>query len=150
MPSLKVSLNQDYARLQKQRLCRNLFMKLKILPLPSQYTYFLFSCLWSTTETNILLTPRFTTWTLDNTQNFHKPLPSLTKCEKGTYCPGIKVYDGFLLILKMYLIIQTESSQKNSFYSLDEYFQFNKKQFLSQHIVCKLSTIYIINNVFIT
>jgi hypothetical protein len=26
--------------------------------------------------------------------NFHQPLPSLTKCQKESYYPGIKVYDG--------------------------------------------------------
>ena len=41
--------------------CRKLFKKLQILTLPSIYIYILFSCSWSTTETNALLTLRFTT-----------------------------------------------------------------------------------------
>jgi len=63
--------------------CTNLFMKLKILPLPSQYVSFLFFSLWSKIETNTLLTPRFIIQTLVNTQIFINFYPASLNIKKG-------------------------------------------------------------------
>jgi len=63
--------------------CTNLFMKLKILPLPSQYVSFLFFSLWSKIETNTLLTPRFIIQTLVNTQIFINFYPASLNIKKA-------------------------------------------------------------------
>ena len=90
--------------------CRKLFQKLQILTLPSQYIFYL---LLFVTNNRNQYTVNSEIHHINTRQHstFHQPLPSLTKYQKGTYCLGIKGYSDFLLISKMYLIIQTESSQ---------------------------------------
>ena len=79
--------------------CRNLFIKLKILPLPSQYLFYL----------HLFVIKNRNQYTVNskihhiNTRkhsNFHQPLPSLTQCKKGTYCLVIKVYNELPLYTK--------------------------------------------------
>jgi hypothetical protein len=67
--------------------------------------------------------------------NFHQPLTSLTKYQKGMYCLGVKVYNGlpsyiedisdnpirFKSILKDILYV-------NSVYPLDEHSELNNNQ----------------------
>jgi hypothetical protein len=72
--------------------CRNLFMKLKMLPLLSQYIFSL----------HLFVVKNRNQYTLNsrihhiNTRqhtHFHQPLPSLTEYQKGTYFLVIKVYN---------------------------------------------------------
>ena len=90
--------------------CIKLFMILKILTLSSQY---IFSLLLFVINNRNQYTLNSEINHINTTQHskFHQPLLSLTKYQKGTYCLGIKVYSDFLLISKIYLLIQTESSQ---------------------------------------
>jgi hypothetical protein len=71
--------------------CRNLFMKLKILPLPSQ---FILSLLFVIKNRN-QYTVNSELYHIDTRQhfNFHHSLPSLAKYQKGVYYLGVKVFD---------------------------------------------------------
>jgi hypothetical protein len=93
--------------------CRNLFMKLKMLPLPSQYIYIYIYFLLFVIKNRNQYTVNSKIHHINTRQhsNFHLPIPRLTKYQKGNYCLGLKVYSGFLLISKTYMIIQTESRQ---------------------------------------
>jgi hypothetical protein len=115
--------------------CRNLFMKLKILPLPSQ-------CIFSL---HLFVIKNRNQYTVNskihhiNTRKhskFHQPLLSLTEYQRGTYCLVIKVYSELPLYIKdvsdnpnRFKSILKDFLYKSSFYSLDEYFQLNKDQY---------------------
>jgi len=110
--------------------CRELFKKLKILPLASQYIYLLM--LFVVDNLN------YFTSNSDNhsigtrqSHNFYQPTTNLALFQKGVYCMGIKVFNtlpqdikeisnnsrDFEIKLRRFLHV-------NSFYSIDEYFQY--------------------------
>jgi len=72
--------------------CTNLFMELKILPLPSQY---IFSLLLFVIKNRNQYTVNSKIHQINTRQhpNFHHLLPSLTKYQKGIYYLSIKVYN---------------------------------------------------------
>jgi hypothetical protein len=118
--------------------CRQLFKTIQILPLPSQYilTLLLFvvknrSQHRTNSEVHDLNTRQH--------YNLHQPLSNLVKYQKGVYYVGMVFnslpshikhksdnYGEFKLILKHFL-------HNHSFYSLKEYFQYNKKQLDHHH-----------------
>jgi hypothetical protein len=69
--------------------------------------------------------------------NFHKPFVNLTKYQKGVYYLGVKVFN----MLPSYIKIEYDNSKKfkfvlqeflyaNSFYFLDEYFEYKKVKYI--------------------
>jgi hypothetical protein len=112
---------------------RNMFTKLKILPLPSQ---FILSLLFVIKNMN-QYTVNSKVYHIDTRQhfNFHQPLPSLVKYQKGVYYLGAKVFSGLPSYIKhesnnptRFKLILKDFLHENSFYSRDEYFQLNKNQ----------------------
>jgi hypothetical protein len=113
--------------------CRQLFKKIQILPLPSQY---ILTLLLFVIKNRNQYTANFEVHDINTRQHYdlYQPLSSLIKYQKGVYYIGIKVfsslpsyikdkfdnYKDFKLTLKHFL-------PNNSIYSLKEYFQYNKK-----------------------
>jgi hypothetical protein len=112
--------------------CRELFKKLEILPLCSQYIFSLSifviknKHLFCTNNQIHSVHTRFKT-------NLHPPIANLTKFQKGVYCSGIKIYNNpphnikdltnqitlFRNALKRFLLI-------HSFYNSEEYFNYGR------------------------
>ena len=115
--------------------CRNLFMKLKMLPLLSQYIFSLHLFVIKN-RNQYTFNSRIHHINTRQHTNFHQPLPSLTEYQKGTYSLVIKVYNELPSYIKdvsdnpnRFKSILKDVLYKNSFYSLDEYFQLNKNQY---------------------
>jgi hypothetical protein len=108
--------------------CRDLFKKLCILLLHSQY---IFSILLFVVKNRGLFKTnsdvhKFNTWT---NYDLHLPTAKLTVYQKEVYYSGIKIYNHLSLHLKQlsYAIKKFKSALKrflltNSFYTLDEYY----------------------------
>ena len=110
--------------------CRESFKEMKKLPLPSQY---IFSLLLYVVNNRHLFTKNSEIHNIDTRQNnnLYPPITSLTKVQKGAYYSGIKIYNHlptsikelsneqkpFRSALKRFLYI-------NSFYSMEEYFNY--------------------------
>jgi len=65
--------------------------------------------------------------------NFHHPSVNVTKCQKGMYYLGVKVFTMLPSCIKTefdntkkFKVILQKCLQENSFYSLDEYFELQK------------------------
>ena len=111
--------------------CRNLFRKLKILPVASQYIYSLMLF--------VVNNKKFFTSNSDKrfkgtrqSLNFYQPKTNLTLFQKGVNYMGIKVFN----TLPQYIKEISNNSREfetnlkrflhaHSFYSIDEYFQYN-------------------------
>jgi len=112
--------------------CRELFQRLEILPLYSQYIFSLSifvikdKHLYNTNSQIHSVDTRFKT-------NLHPPIANLTKFQKGVYYSGIKLFNNlphgiknlanqitlFWNALKRFLLL-------NSFYNSDEYFIYQR------------------------
>jgi len=112
--------------------CKKLFLNLKILPLPSQY---ILSLLLFVIRNKNQFPVNSTIHHFDTRQhaNFHQPSVNVTKFQKGVSNLGTKVFN----MLPSYIKIESDNPKKfklvlqkflykNSFYSLDEYFQSRK------------------------
>jgi hypothetical protein len=127
--------------------CRQLFTKIQILLLPSQYilTIPLF-----VVKNKNLYKENLEVHNINTRQhcNLHQPLPSLVKYQKGIYCDGTEVFN----CLPSYTKIKSDNPRvskltlkhflhNNSFYSLKEYLQYNTKLggnfmvFISNYII---------------
>jgi hypothetical protein len=106
--------------------CRELFRKLEILPLYSQYILSIAIFVIKKTNVNFIRIIRSTT-------NLHPPTAQLKKKQKGVYYSEIKVFNSlphdinelanevipFRNILRTFLLI-------HSFYNIDEYFNYKR------------------------
>jgi hypothetical protein len=115
---------------RKEVSCRNLFQKLKILPLMSQY---ILSLMVFIIKNKNQLTVNSETHNINTRQHttLHQPTSNLTGYQKGFCCSGVRAYNklpphikqlsgdpkNFELWLKKFLCL-------HSFYSLEEYFQY--------------------------
>jgi hypothetical protein len=110
--------------------CREIFNKMEIMTLYSQYIYSLILY----TVNNIYLfntnneIHKYKTRSLNN---FHLPAVNLTKCNKGAYISGIKVFNHLPQAIKMVTDERCFKSAlkrflyNNYFYSRNEYYQYN-------------------------
>jgi hypothetical protein len=112
----------------KNASCRELFKKLNILPLQSQYIY---SIILFITKNKDHFSPNSHIHTINtrHNNNLYVPAANLTLYQKGVYYSGIKIFNHlpttiknlsdyknkFQIALKKFLL-------NNSFYSLEEYF----------------------------
>ena len=111
--------------------CRNLLRKLKILPFSSQY---IFSITMFIVKNKHQFTANSEIHGINTRQhsNLHQPAPNLTRFKQGIYYSGVKIYNNVPLHIKQ-LSDNPRSFElklKNflhfySFYSLEEYFQYN-------------------------
>jgi hypothetical protein len=72
--------------------CRKIFTSLKVLPLPSQYIYFLVKFVFNNRDLFATNTDKYKRVTR-NSLNLYFPLTNLTIFQKGSQYFGIKVYD---------------------------------------------------------
>jgi len=115
---------------RKEVSCRNLFRKLKILPLMSQY---ILSLMMFVIKNKNQFTVNSEIHNINTRQhaNLHQPTSNLTGYQQGIYCSEVSVYNkldphtkqlsddpkNFELRLKKFLYL-------HSFCSLEEYFQY--------------------------
>jgi hypothetical protein len=112
--------------------CREVFKLLKILPLSGQYIYS--SIMFLVNNRNLFLdNVELYTIKTRNSHNLHPPLSHSTKHQKGVHCTGIRVFNHLPPSIKS-TVNETKMFKKtlkkflldNSFYSIDEYFNFKK------------------------
>jgi hypothetical protein len=72
--------------------CRNLFRKLEILPLASQYILSLMLFVVKNTNFFILNSGNHDICTRQS-MNFYQPLSNLTVYQKGVHCMGVRLYN---------------------------------------------------------
>ena len=109
--------------------CRSLFKKLGILPLASQYIYLLMLFvvnnmdLFKFNSATAIITTRQST-------NLHQSSISLSICQKGVHCMGVRIYNKLpFYIKKSYSNLRKFKNDlkdflhTNNFYSIEEYFQ---------------------------
>jgi len=113
--------------------CRKLFMNLKILPLPSQYILSLLMFM-IINRSQFLVNSEMHHINTRQHVNFHKPSVNVAKYQKGVYYLGVKVFNAipsdikteFNNPMKFKVALQKFLCEK-SFYSLDEYFDLQKR-----------------------
>jgi hypothetical protein len=112
----------------KNASCRDLFKKLKILPLQSQYIYSILLFIVKHKD-NFSLNSDIHTINTRYNSNLHVPPANLTTYQKGVHFSGVKIFNHlpptiknlynnkkqFQATLKKFLL-------NNSFYSLEEYY----------------------------
>jgi hypothetical protein len=110
--------------------CRNLFRKLEILLLASQYILSPMIFVVKNKKRFILNSGNHNINTTQS-RNFYQPLPNLTVYQKGVYCMGIRVYNNLLFHIKedSYNLSKFKrclkyNLQTHYFYSIEEYFQY--------------------------
>jgi hypothetical protein len=110
--------------------CRNLFRKLEILPLASQYILSLMLFLVKNKNLFILNSGNGNRSTRQS-RNFYEPLSNLTVYQKGVHCMGIRVYNNlpFHIKVESYNLSKSKICLKHFlhthyFYSIEEYFQY--------------------------
>ena len=113
--------------------CGKLFISLEILPLPFQYIFSLLFFFTIRNKNQLLINSEMHHIDTRQHANFHQPSVNMTKYKKAVYYIGVKVFN------MLYSYIQTEFDNpkkfkavsqkflyKNSFYSLDEFFELQK------------------------
>ena len=112
--------------------CREFFKLLKILPLSAQYVYSLLMFLVNNRNLFLDNAELHTTKTR-NSNNLHPPLSHLTKYQNGVHYAGIRVFNHLPTSIKS-TVNETKVFKKtlkrflldNSFYSMDEFFNFKE------------------------
>jgi len=110
--------------------CRNLFRKLEILPLASQYIYLLMLFVFNNIN-SFLLNSNNSTKNTRQSINLHQPSTSLTVYQRRVYWMGIKFYNNLPVHIKKlsnnprkFKIGLKKCLHTHYFYSTDEYLQF--------------------------
>jgi hypothetical protein len=110
--------------------CMDLFRKLEILPLASQYILSLMLFVVKNKNVFILNSGNHNISTRQS-RNFYQPLPNLNVYQKGVYCMGIRVYNNLLFLIeeKSYNVSKFKRVfkaffHKHFFYSIEEYFHY--------------------------
>jgi hypothetical protein len=112
----------------KNTSCRELFKKLYILPLQSQYIY---SILLFITKNKDQFSPNSHVHTINtrHSNNLYVPVANLTLYQKGVYYSGIKIFNHLPTTIKnlsddknKFQIALRKFLVNNSFYSQEEYF----------------------------
>jgi hypothetical protein len=101
--------------------CREHFKKLKILPLESQYILSLLLFIVDNGD-YFKVNSEIHNINSRNKLNLHLPISYLSVHQKGTYYSGIKMFNSLpsqIKDLKIFLYF-------HSFYTLDEYFSYNR------------------------
>jgi hypothetical protein len=118
--------------LRRRDSCREHFKKLKILPLQSQYILSLLllvvgnrSCFKENSDIHNINTR--------TKSNLHQPLANSSTYQKGAYYYGIKVFNSLPSQIKALSAYRNQFRcalerflYSHSFYTLDEYFSYNK------------------------
>jgi len=115
-------------RCENRVSCRNLFKKLQILPVTSQY---LLSLLMFVVQNKNLFSTNIENHNIDTTQrnNLYLPQANLTIYQKAAYYSGIEIFNNLPWRLSMSLVTKKRFKiplkqflYTYSFYTLEEYF----------------------------
>jgi IS1 family transposase len=118
------------AGVKSRNSCRNLFMRLEILPLPCEYIFILMKSVVNNQE-HFQTNSTIHSINTRNRHHLHRPTASLSCLQKSAYCAGIKIFNSlpsnltsltnkksqFKVELKRYL-------NTHSFYSVEEFLTF--------------------------
>ena len=113
--------------------CRKFFFNLEILPLPSQYILSLLLCMIRN-KNQFLINSEIYHINSRQHANLHQPSVNVSKYQKAVYYLGVKVFN----LLPPYIKTESDNHKKfkvvlqtflleNSFYSLEEYFELQKR-----------------------
>ena len=112
--------------------CRKLFYNLEILPLPSQYIISLLLFMIRNKNQFLVNSEIYHTDTRQHA-NFHHPSVNVAKYQKGVYYLGVKLFNMLPSYIKTefdnpkkFKVVLQKILHENSFYSLDENFEFKK------------------------
>jgi hypothetical protein len=112
--------------------CRKLFLKLEILPLPSQYilSLLLFMII---NKNQFLVNSEIYHIETRQHANLHQPTVNVSTDQKALYCLGVRVFNMLLSHIKTesdnskkFKVLLQKFLHKNSFYFFDEYFELQK------------------------
>jgi hypothetical protein len=111
--------------------CRQLFIDLKILPQPSLYIYHLI--LFVNKNNDIFTTNnKIHNYCTRQCCNLHQPAVNLAQFQKGVLCKGVKMYNSLPAYIKheshnqkQFETVLKSFLHKNSFYSLEEFFNYH-------------------------
>jgi hypothetical protein len=114
---------------QPRDFCTEIFMKLEIMTLYSQYTYFLL--LYTVNNKHLFnLNNEIHKYNTRLHSNFDVPIVHITKLYKGAYISGIKVFNHLRQVIKnlannekSFKLILKRVLYQHPFYSISEYFQ---------------------------
>jgi hypothetical protein len=115
--------------------CRQLFKTLRILPLQSQYIYSLLCLVVNNMDSYQFISDIHNRNTRHgNNLNFYQSSAHLSLYQKGTYYIGIRVFNSLPLYLKQsynncicFKLVLKDFLCCHSFYTLEEYFEHEKK-----------------------
>ena len=112
--------------------CGKLFFNLEILTLPSQYIISLLLFMIRNKNQFLVNSEIYHSDTRQQA-NFHQPSVNVAKYQKEVYCLGVKVFNmppsytkTELDNPKKFKVVLQKFLYKNSFYSLDKYFELQK------------------------
>jgi len=112
--------------------CKEYFKKMKILPLQSQYLLPLLLFVADNGE-YFRLNSEIRSFNTKNKSNLHPPPSKLTVFQRGPYYSGIKAFNNLPTYLKNLLQTKKQFKQAlkeffhfHSFYSLNEFYNYNK------------------------
>jgi len=113
--------------------CKKLFFNLEILPLPSQYILSLLLFMIKN-KNQFLVNSEIHHIDTRQHANLHQPSVNMTKYQKGMYCLGVKVFNMLPSYIKTefdnpkkFKVVLQKFLYKNSFYSVNEYFELQKR-----------------------
>jgi hypothetical protein len=113
--------------------CRKLFINLEILPLPSQYIFSLLMFMIRN-RSQFLVNSEIHHLNTRQHANFHQSSVNVVKYQKGVYYLGVKVFNVFPSDMKTefnnpnkFKVVLQKFLCEKSFYSLDEYFNLQKR-----------------------
>jgi hypothetical protein len=113
--------------------CRKLFINLEILLLPSQYIPSLLMFM-TRNRSQFLVNSEIHHLNTRQHANFHQPSVNVVKYQKVVYYLGVKVFNAFPSYIKTefnnpkkFKVVLQKFLCEKSFYSLDEYFNFQKR-----------------------
>jgi hypothetical protein len=109
--------------------CRELFTKMRILPLPSQYIFSLLMFL-NKNKDQFTVNSQVHQYATRHQSDFHQPTTNLAKCQKGIGYMGVKVFNRLPINVKKdfdnlnrFRHSLMNFLREKSFYSLQEYFE---------------------------
>jgi hypothetical protein len=119
---------------KRSQSCRELFIKLKILPLPSQYIFSLLMFL-NKNKDQFTINSQIHHYATRQQSDFHQPTANRAKYQKGTGYMGVKVFNRLPINIKKeidnpkkFRHILKNFLKEKSFYSLQEYFELENIQ----------------------
>ena len=113
--------------------CRKLFINLEILPLPSQYILSLLIFMVRN-RSQFLVNSEIHHINTRQHANFHQPSVNVAKYQKGVYYLGVNAFNAIPSYIKTefnnpkkFKAVLQKFLYEKSFYSLDEYFDLQKR-----------------------